>query len=67
MKQFWLPWKNSLSDRFASSLRLIELREAQRRRFWHDIMSLDEPWFHFITTDERIWLPQDTPPLKENG
>jgi histone-lysine N-methyltransferase SETMAR len=32
------------------------LREQQTRA-WHDIVTLDESWFYYITAHELIWLP----------
>lgn len=65
----WVPHILSEADKIVRaqlSCQLMELLEAQRRRSWHDIVTLDESWFYFTTDYERIWLPQDTsPPERE--
>jgi histone-lysine N-methyltransferase SETMAR len=33
--------------------------EVQRDRAWHDIVTLDGPWFYLSTDYEFIWLPRD--------
>jgi histone-lysine N-methyltransferase SETMAR len=48
------------------SAQLLALLQRQRRRSWHDIVTLDESWFYFHTDHETIWLPRGaTPPDRE--
>jgi hypothetical protein len=30
-----------------------------QRRDWHDVVTLDDPWFDYITDHELIWIPPD--------
>jgi hypothetical protein len=32
---------------------------AQETRVWHDLITLDESWFYYITDHKLIWLPPD--------
>jgi hypothetical protein len=34
--------------------------QHQKDCAWHDIATLDEPWFYFTIGHERIWLPEGT-------
>jgi hypothetical protein len=36
------------------------MRQHQKDRAKHDIVTLDESWFDFTTDHERIWLPEAT-------
>jgi hypothetical protein len=33
--------------------------ERQERRSWHDVVTLDEPWFYLRTDHELIWSQPD--------
>jgi hypothetical protein len=33
--------------------------EVQRDRAWHNIVTLDEPWFYLSTDYELVWLLRD--------
>jgi hypothetical protein len=37
----------------------LETLEVQRDQAWHNIVTLDEPWFHLTTDHESIWFPSD--------
>jgi predicted cupin superfamily sugar epimerase len=49
--------QNAIWVQCSQSLLTI-LREKQARA-WHDIVTLDESWFYYITDHEPIWLPPD--------
>jgi hypothetical protein len=36
---------------------LLTILPEQQTRVWHDIVTLDESWFSYITDHELIWLP----------
>jgi hypothetical protein len=40
--------------------------EVQRDQAWHDIVTLDESWFHLITDYESVSLPRDEKFPKES-
>jgi hypothetical protein len=49
--------------RVTLSTELLRLLEQQKRRAWHDMITLDESWFYFRTDHELIWLaPGETIP-----
>jgi hypothetical protein len=65
----WVP--HALSDaqkgeRVNLSRRLLRMLEVQRDRACHDIVTLDESWFHVSTNYEFFWLPRDEKFPKEN-
>jgi hypothetical protein len=40
--------------------------ESEKRRAWHDIITLDESWFYFRPDHELIWFqPGEEVPAKE--
>jgi hypothetical protein len=44
---------------------LLKMLQAQQRRSWHDIVTLDDLWFYLNTDHERIWLaPGETDPIE---
>jgi hypothetical protein len=45
----------------------LELLEAQMRRSWHNIVTLDESWFDFNTDYERILDLQGIAPPEREG
>jgi hypothetical protein len=46
--------------------RLLRMLEVQRDRAWHDIVTLDESWFHLSTDYEFVWVPEHEKFPKEN-
>jgi hypothetical protein len=38
------------------SRELLTVLETQQSNGWHDIVTLDEPWFYLSPDDECIWL-----------
>jgi hypothetical protein len=45
---------------------LLKMLQAQQKRSWHDIVTLDESWFYLSTDHERIWPARgETPPDQE--
>jgi predicted cupin superfamily sugar epimerase len=36
---------------------LLTILREQQTRAWHDIVTLDELWFYYVTDHELIWLP----------
>jgi hypothetical protein len=58
----WMP--QILSDdgnatRIQGSKSLLTLLPAQDTRDWHDVVTLDESWFYYITDHELMWLPRE--------
>jgi hypothetical protein len=39
---------------------LLQPLQVQEAKTWHDIVALDELWFHLSTDHKLIWLPADT-------
>jgi hypothetical protein len=65
----WVPHALSdtqKGDRVNLSRRLLRMPEVQRDRAWHDILTVDEPWFYLSTDYEFVWLPRDEKFPKEN-
>jgi hypothetical protein len=58
----WIPHQLSdsqKSDRVERSRQFLCMFEIQRVRCRHDIVTLDEFWFHLSIDDEIIWLQSD--------
>jgi hypothetical protein len=47
------------ATRLQCSQYLLTILREQQTRAWHDIVTLDESWFYYITDHELIWLPPD--------
>jgi hypothetical protein len=43
-------------QRVELSSSLLLMLEVQEQRTWHDIVTLDKPWFYSGTDHESIWL-----------
>jgi hypothetical protein len=59
----WVPYLLSEPDKHTRaqlSFELFEILQHQKERAWHDIVTLDEPWFYFTTDHEWVWLPEET-------
>jgi hypothetical protein len=58
----WVPHALSgaqKGERVDLSRRLLRMLEVHRDRAWHDIITLDEPWFYQSTDYEFVWLSRD--------
>jgi hypothetical protein len=65
----WIPHVLALEqklNRVRDSQMLLKLLQAQQKRSWHDIVTLDKSRFYLSTDHERIWLaPGESPPDRE--
>jgi hypothetical protein len=58
----WVPHLLSHSqklDRVTLSQELLPMLEPQKQRSWHEVVTLDEPWFYLNTDHGLIWLQPD--------
>jgi hypothetical protein len=36
----------------------LAILRTEQARDWHDVVTLDESWFYYVTDEELVWFPR---------
>jgi hypothetical protein len=57
----WVPYRlpdDRKMTRVQWSWSILAILRTEQARDWHDIVTLDELWFYYMTDEELVWLPR---------